>query len=110
MNAVDLDDVKATVDALLDHYQQEDMLKDILDSVQDGIVCLELGHKEYDVYVSTHQHLQAQARQHNCHTVYGNDDFDNDLVDALFWIVIHSPTGETHYVVTHAYISTGEAA
>ncbi len=109
MNDVDLDDVNATVDALLDHYEHQDMFQDILDCVQDGIVCLELQHKEYDVYVSTHQHLQAQA-QHNGHIVYGNDDFDNDLVDALFWIVVDSPTGETHYVVTHAYVSTGEAA
>ena len=107
---VDLDQVQSTVDLILDHYEQEDMLKDILDNLNSGAVCLTLEDRDYDVYVSTHTDLLAYAKEENSLIVYGNPDFDSDLVDALFWIVVTNPLGERHFIVTHGYVSTGEMA
>ena len=107
---VDLNEVKDTVDQVLDHYEQEDMLKDIVDDSQNGTVCIELEDCDFDVYVSTHKDLQAKAKEQNAKVVYGNKDFASDLVDALFWIVITNTTGKTAFVVTHAYVETGEMA
>ena len=107
---IDFNEIKSTVDLMLDHYDQEDMLKDIVDDSQNGTVCIELEDREWDVYVSTHKDLHDKAKELNAQVVFGNTDFDSPLVDALFWITLTNTTGETAFVVTHAYVETREMA
>ena len=105
-SAVDFDNVNEQIDQALAFFEQEDTLTELISDAQTAIVRLTSDDRDYDIFVSTQSDMLEYAKENNNVVIYGNDDFINALVDAVFWIEAISPTGENTTFVIAGYVST----
>ncbi len=91
------------VDYAIDHFEKNDMLDHLLETAKNGCVRLDCDDRDYPIFVSSRDTMLERSINHNI--IWGNEDCNNSLVDAVFWIQGAIDGDLTTFVVAGAVIN-----